>query len=374
MEPINRRTFIKTTSASAALLGINGFSDLASTEAHAANIKAARNKLPRWRGFNLLPFFRPISYDGFDPWPLDGMEQYLKWIVDWGFDFVRIPISYHYYIRHNWYGNRPVTPEEAITFNEEAIENIENLIYLALRHKLHVNLNLHRAPGFCINPECIQEPFDLWNDVAAQQAFCLHWEMWAKRFKDVSTDQLSFNLVNEPITDKADTYRKLTIDCLEAIRRYNPKRMVIADGLNFTIAPNLEDQDVFQSCRGYHPGKISHFRNPWSGNINDSVLPVWTKEDRKILEEHYRPWIELKNRGIGVHCGECGCYNKTPHHVFLAWLSDVLDILTENEIGWALWNFRGSFGMLDSGRKDIAYEDFYGHKLDRKLLTLIQKH
>jgi len=87
----------------------------------------------------------------------------------------------------------------------------------------------------------------------------------------------------------------------------------------------------------------------------------------------YKPWIELKNKGVGVHCGECGCYNKTPHEVFLAWFTDVLDILTSNDIGFALWEFDGSFGILNSGRTDIEYEDWYGQKLDRKLLDLLMK-
>ena len=39
-----------------------------------------------------------------------------------------------------------------------------------------------------------------------------------------------------------------------------------------------------------------------------------------------------------------------------------------------MWNFRGSFGILDSDRKDVQYEDFNGHKLDRKMLELLQKY
>jgi endoglucanase len=52
----------------------------------------------------------------------------------------------------------------------------------------------------------------------------------------------------------------------------------------------------------------------------------------------------------------------------------VLEILEGNEIGYSLWNFRGSFGVLDSGREDVAYEDWHGRKLDRKLLALMQAH
>ena len=61
----------------------------------------------------------------------------------------------------------------------------------------------------------------------------------------------------------------------------------------------------------------------------------------------------------------------TPHGVVLAWLRDVLEILKSHNIGWALWNFRGGFDILDSQRSDVEYEDWHGHKLDRKLLDLL---
>ena len=77
---------------------------------------------------------------------------------------------------------------------------------------------------------------------------------------------------------------------------------------------------------------------------------------------------------VGVHCGECGCWNQTPHAVFLAWFGDVLDILTSNGIGYALWQFDGDFGLLNSGRADVAYENWHGQKLDRKLLELLKKN
>lgn len=40
--------------------------------------------------------------------------------------------------------------------------------------------------------------------------------------------------------------------------------------------------------------------------------------------------------------------------------------------GWALWNFRGSFGFLDSERDDVKYEYFQGHRLDRDMLEVLQ--
>jgi endoglucanase len=37
-----------------------------------------------------------------------------------------------------------------------------------------------------------------------------------------------------------------------------------------------------------------------------------------------------------------------------------------------MWNFRGSFGFLDSERADVAYQDFHGHKLDRAMLDVLK--
>ena len=43
-------------------------------------------------------------------------------------------------------------------------------------------------------------------------------------------------------------------------------------------------------------------------------------------------------------------------------------------IGWALWNFRGGFGILDAGRADAPCEDWHGHRLDRAMLDLLRRH
>ena len=70
---------------------------------------------------------------------------------------------------------------------------------------------------------------------------------------------------------------------------------------------------------------------------------------------------------------EGGAYNKTPHDVVLRWFRDCLDLLTAHGIGYALWSFRGSFGILDSGRADVPYENWYCHKLDRQFLDLLRE-
>ena len=87
-----------------------------------------------------------------------------------------------------------------------------------------------------------------------------------------------------------------------------------------------------------------------------------------------RSWTPLLKQGGQVFIGEFGCHNQTPHQVALEWLKDNLSIFREMNWGWSIWNLRGSFGILDSGRKDVDYEDFHGHKLDRKMLNVLLEH
>jgi aryl-phospho-beta-D-glucosidase BglC (GH1 family) len=379
---MKRRSFIRSTGMAAISLGLQ-------QTLHASSRSTRKNKLPQWRGFNLTDFFSP---DPSHPRPMT-TDDHLKWMRDWGFDFVRLPIAYPYYLKFD--RSRDITPEEVYNIDPAAVEKIDRLVSMAHDHDLHVSLNLHRVPGYCINAG-FHEPFNLWKDEAAQQAFYFHWNMWAKRYKNVSAKKISFDLVNEPsmredMNDQhskssavpGDVYRKVVQGAAEAIRRENPAHLVIADGNNVgnSVIPEIVDLDIAQSCRGYYPGSISHYRAPWANKDPEHMPePKWPGQvgdqylSRAMLETYYKPWTDLVEKGVGVHCGECGCWKQTPHDVFLAWFNDVLDILSSYQIGFAVWNFIGDFGVLDSGRTDVAYEDWYGHQLDRKFLDLLMKY
>jgi len=380
---MQRRTFVKNSGLIAAGISVSGTSALTSI-----TLKPG-NKLPKWKGFNLLDFFSPNPTSA----KLTTTEEHLKWMQDWGFDFVRLPIAYPYYL--NIDRTRNITPAEVYNIDEKAVDRIDSLVTMAHKYGMHTSINLHRAPGYCINAG-FHEPYNLWTDETAQDAFNFHWGMWAKRYKNISAKKISFDLVNEPsmredMNDQhsksgpvpGEVYRKVAKRAAETIHKENKDHLVIADGNSGgnIVIPELIDLNISQSCRGYYPHQISHYKAPWANkDIEHLPDPKWPGQvgdqylSREKLETFYKPWIDLVNKGVGVHCGECGCYNKTPHDVFLAWFGDVLDILSKNNIGFAVWNFIGDFGVLNSGRTDVAWEDWHGEKLDRKFLNLLMKY
>lgn len=372
---MERRSFIKNAG-----LITTGWSLASAT----SSFTTTANKLPAWKGFNLLDFFTPDPSNARPRTP----EDHFRWMRDWGFDFVRIPIAYPNYLAID--RSKHITPEEVYKIDESRVAEIEKLVAMAQKYNMHTSLNLHRAPGYCINAG-FHEPYNLWKDEEALKAFCFHWNFWAKRFKSMSASKMSFDLVNEPAmredmndqhsrsgTIPGDVYRKVAKAAAEAIRKENPSRLIIADGNNVgnSVIPEIVDLDIAQSCRGYNPGLVSHYKAPWANKDPENMpAPEWPGRsgNRAMLEKYYQPWIDLAKKGVGVHCGECGCWNKTPHDVFLAWFDDMLDILGSNGIGFALWEFSGAFGVINSGRSDVQYENWHGALLDRKLLTLLQK-
>ena len=84
------------------------------------------------------------------------------------------------------------------------------------------------------------------------------------------------------------------------------------------------------------------------------------------------PGSDSSKRASGVHVGEWGVYYHTAHDVVLAFMKNCL--LLWEEAGWALWNFTEPFGILNSERDDVEYEDWHGHDLDREMLELLQRY
>ncbi len=476
---------------------------------------ASWSHLPRWRGFNLQEKF----YKGSDR-PF--REEDFRLISQLGFNFVRLPMDYRVWIQDgDW-----------TKLNERVLKEIDQAVQWGERYGIHVMLNFHRAPGYTVAKP--PEKRSLWTDPEAQRVCALHWRMFARRYKGIPNEQLSFNLFNEPPDIDAKTYFNVCRKMVEAIRAEDPNRLIVADGLQWgrVPVPELKPLKIAQATRGYVPGALTHYKARWVHGerfskptwprfvVNGLLLGpakkepkaplvivgpfstntrmrlhvmtvsnkaelvvkaddkvVWTKSfvcgpgkgewkqavyrsrwhiyqnifdrdyfveipagtrqvvilvksgdwlqlselglepetDGKASKEdtltlsgvwgekptpvRYRPndpaalfqgaqvqdrqwlwkqcvvpWLKLKQQGVGVMVGEFGSYNKTPHDVVLRWMEDCLANWKQAGLGWALWNFRGPFGILDSERPDVQYESFHGHRLDRQMLELLQRY
>lgn len=364
---MKRREFIKTGGAIAAasLTGL-GFSTRPGQQ-------VAPAKFPRYRGFNLTEMAggRARKFN----------EEDFEIMADWGLNFARIPMSYW-----NW-----ASKDDWYTINEDALKNVDEVVALGKQYGVHINLNLHRVPGYCINGRD-RERMDLFDDTpehmqAALDAVVFHWKLFARRYKGIPGAQLSFDLINEPPKMKDETrYVTIVKAIVSGIREEDSSRIIVADGKDIGRTPvyGIADLGLVQSTRGYDPMSLSHYTATWvpKDEFETFSFPTWPLRgddgklwDKAALKEKLIDrWQPLVEKGVQVHVGEWGCFNKTPHEVTLRWMRDILSLWKDAGWGQAMWNLKGPFGVLNSEREDVVYEEYKGHKLDRKMLELLREY
>ena len=419
-EVISRRAWLKSLGLSAMAAAvpraIASAADTASAQARAASGPGSSvvAKNPRWYGFNLLEYFSTDpDWMKYFPYKNDGMfvEDDFRWIRDWGFNWVRLPMDYRFW----------TDPQDFFKIGEKKIIPIDRAIHLGDKYGIHVNLCLHRAPGYCIldfldealtGIHVTKEKTSVFTDAKTLDAFVYHWTYFADRYTGISSDKLSFNLVNEPLLPPAEAvadlkkagktkaedifssevmqrhakdYVRVARAAIEGIRKHDSQRLVITDGLagGTAVIPSLFDTGMLQSCHTYNPVELTHYQCEWARGMltGSEPVPTWPLKDSSgkvicdpaTLTRTFQPWGQLAAQGIPIHFGEMGCYKRTPPQIVLAWFNDTLSVLGGLHSGWALWNFRGPFGVLDTERPGTKYEPWHGHQLDRSLLDLLQQ-
>jgi endoglucanase len=325
---------------------------------------ATPKHLPRWRGFNLLDKFMVDQQKPFQ-------ERDFADIAELGFDFVRLPLDYRCW----------TAPDNLKSLKEPILKEIDQAVELGRKHGIHVQINFHRAPGFTVAKPA--EARSLWTDPEIQGVCAHHWASFATRYQGVPNNLVSFNPLNEPDDKvKVDEHRAVIERIAAAIRAKDPRRLIVCDGRAWATAPPTEliGLDVAASLHDYNPMPLTHYKASWVNWDESWPEPVWPlkKNDGKyvvrgtIARELINPWKELEAKGMGVMVGEFGVYNQTPHRFALSWMNDTLAEFKKAGWGWALWNFTGPFGIVDSGRFDVAYEDWHGRTLDRAMVELLQ--
>lgn len=319
--------------------------------------------LPKWRGFNLLEMFMAGNPSRF-------REEDFALIAELGFNFVRLPLDYRCWIETgDW-----------TKFREDRLGWVDEAVKYGKKHGIHVQLNFHRAPGYTVAAPA--EAKSVWTDAEAQDVCALHWGKFAKRFQGIPNREVSFNLINEPARVEADAHKKVVARMLEAVRSHDRDRLVVCDGRDYGTKPPTElvGLGVAAATRGYAPFHLTHYHANWVPGSEKWEKPTYPMKEGgslwdkgRIQKDQVGPWKGLERQGVGVMVGEFGSHNQTPHDVVLPWMRDCLAAWNGAGWGWALWNFRGNFGILDSDRADVSYDTWRGHKLDRAMLEILQK-
>jgi len=209
------------------------------------------------------------------------------------------------------------------------------------------------------------------------------WRKLAGHYANRDPGRVFFEIMNEP--EVTDTYRWAGIQSrvAAAIREAAPMHTIIATGSSWSDIWNLlaleplTDGNVIYNFHFYEPHEFTHqgatWGSPWWSDTHNIPYPATEASMAELLKEvpdaadrfelenywlnhwdahHIRLMIdEAAEWGRANHvpliCDEFGAFrDHMDADSRMNWLRDVRTALEADGIGWAMWDYRGGFGVV----------------------------
>ena len=215
------------------------------------------------------------------------------------------------------------------------------------------------------------------------ERFADFWSTLAQHYASWDPDRVFFEILNEP--EMRDAYRWYGVEAklAAAIRRGSPAHTIIAAGARWdddddlVFLEPLPDSNVIYVFHFYEPHIFTHQGAGWgayywhwlkglhypsspdnAGQVAEAVpeahdrLPVirygrdhWDASRIEAEINQAADWA--RQRGVPLICNEFGVYRAFVDPQDRArWITDVRTSLERHNIGWAMWDYSGSFGVV----------------------------
>jgi endoglucanase len=319
------------------------------------------------RGINASEWFAQV----YDPKGY-GKEHFESWntvedialIRSMGFDHVRLSVNPQPMFHRG----------HADEISADYLQYLDGAVDLILDQGLAVVLDIHPESDFKNR---------LASDDDFVEQFADYWRSLARHYSTRDADRVFFEILNEP--ELRDRYRWAGIQAklAEAIRQVAPQHTIIATGAGYSaddellfLAP-LPDRNVIYNFHFYEPHVFTHQGASWgvnywhweSGLSYPSELDSAEKTASRVPDATNRLYIlrygmehwdaaridmEIgqvaawaKRWNVPVVCNEFGVYRKyADPRDRAAWIGDVRTSLERHGMGWAMWDYSGSFGVV----------------------------
>ncbi|MGA9683687.1 MAG: cellulase family glycosylhydrolase [Candidatus Sulfotelmatobacter sp.] len=330
------------------------------------------------RGINASEWFaqvydqRGYTKDHFQSWTT---SEDIALINSIGFDHVRLSVNPQPMMANH-------RPDE---LTADYLGYLDAAIKMILDQGLAVVIDLHPESDFKAR---------LAKDDSFVQEFSDFWRALARHYSSWDAERVFFEILNEP--EFPDQYRWYGVQAklAAAIREGAPQQTIIAAGARWSdddelvfIEP-LRDPNVIYNFHFYDPHIFTHQGATWgtyfwhwvkglhypsspesaaktAAGVPDAVdrLAVirygqdhWdaVRIDAEVTQ--VAEWA--RQRGVPVVCNEFGVYRTyADPHDREAWIHDVRSALERHGMGWAMWDYSGSFGLVSKKDGRIMVDD-----------------
>jgi endoglucanase len=251
---------------------------------------------------------------------------------------------------------------------------LDSAVKMILDSGLALEIDMHPESDFkqrlATDDEFVERFADLWSTVAK------HYATW-------DSERVFFEILNEP--EFKDAYRWYGVEAklAAAIRRAAPQHTMIAAGARWdddhdlVFLEPLADPNVIYAFHFYEPHLFTHQGATWSvyywhwlkglsypsspQNAAQVAATLPEAVDRlqviRYGQDHWdasRIEAEInqaadwgRQHRVPLICNEFGVYRKyADPQDGAAWIKDVRTTLERHQIGWAMWDYSGSFGLV----------------------------
>jgi endoglucanase len=291
------------------------------------------------------------------------VEDDVKRLADWGFDHLRLPIDEEQMWDEN--GKR----------ESEAFELLGRALDWADRAGLCIIVDLHILRGHHFN--AAGEPA-LYRDQAMLEKFGHLWRDLSAFMKDRSTDHVAYEILNEAVARDSHDWNRVSGYTFNILRDLEPERTIVLGSNRWnqtTTYPDLlipDDDHLLLTFHYYRPMLVTHYTASWTdygkytGPIQYPGRPVPEDHvhelqqlydnaternqhyDREVIRQEIMvAWDVAQKTNNPIYCGEFGVYQAVPLPIRQRWYRDIISVLDELSIGWANWDYKGGFGLID---------------------------
>ncbi len=303
-----------------------------------------------------------------------------------GFDNVRLSID--------------ATPLEQFPLSKEGLSadfvgRLDHAVDAMLAAGMAVQIDVHPESTYKTQVRTTSE---------GAERFVMLWRKLAAHYATRDPEKVFFEVMNEP--EVSDPYRwsGIQASAAAAIREAAPKNTIIATGPNYSSIADLltqqplPDGNVIYTFHFYEPHEFTHqgagWGVPWWSYTHGIPYPATDSSMQEVLQqvpdaanryalEHY--WLDHwdarrirlqidaaaawgHEHNVPLICNEFGAYRRvTAPASRMAWIHDVRTALEADGIGWTMWDYRGSFGVVfkedgQSAKVDPAVVEALGLK------------
>jgi hypothetical protein len=314
------------------------------------------------RGVNFSHWFSQTRLP--DHPPVAATAEDMKQIRSLGLDHIRLPVDP---VRlRKFPGTGPLNPE--------VLQQVDAAIRLALDHNLNVVLDMHPGSDF---KELLE------NDADFFSSFVEFWAVLAAHLAEYDPARLALEILNEPMVKDPARWQAMVDELHNAIRKAAPKHTIIIGGGEWSNVAALcrllasDDPNVVYTFHFYDPHLFTHQGAGWGSPewpllkgipypltpergteilagvsderareaLQNHIAEQW---DAEKISRHIREaadWAEA--HGAKIWCGEFGVYRTYSDPVDRArYLLDLRTAMERHGIGWAMWDYQGSFSLI----------------------------